>query len=175
MSGRRLTPQPDAEATGGAGPAGPGADIELFARTLWSEAAGESLRGIEAVAAVVMNRAATLTEGAINDACRSFACWSPDNPDLARIADLKAGAGSAAELLFTTCLRIARRAVAGLLEDLTGGATHYHDRSTLPDWTTGREMAAEIGSRLFYKGLPDKGLPDDEGGKDKGGGPRVPS
>ena len=49
---------------------------------------------------------------------------------------LKAGAGSTAELLFTTCLRIARRAVAGLLEDLTGGATHYHDRSTLPDWTS---------------------------------------
>jgi hypothetical protein len=170
MSGRRLTPQPDAEAAGGAGPAGPGADIELFARTLWSEAAGESLRGIEAVAAVVMNRAAMLTEGAIDDACRSFACWSPDNPDLVQIAGLKAGAGSAAELLFTTCLRIARRAVAGLLEDLTGGATHYHDRSTLPDWTTGREMAAEIGSRLFYKGLPD-----DEGGQDKIGRPRVPS
>jgi N-acetylmuramoyl-L-alanine amidase len=136
MSGRRLTPQPDAEGKGGAGPAGPGADIELFARTLWSEAAGESLRGVEAVAAVVMNRAATLTEGAIDDACRSFACWSPDNPDL-----------------------------AGLLEDLTGGATHYHDRSTLPDWTAGREMAAEIGNRLFYKGFPD----------DKNAGPGVPS
>jgi N-acetylmuramoyl-L-alanine amidase len=165
-----LTPQPDAEGMGGAGPAGPGADIELFARTLWSEAAGESLRGVEAVAAVVMNRAAALTEGAIDDACRSFACWSPDNPDLARIAGLKAGAGSTAELLFTTCLRIARRAVAGLLEDLTGGATHYHDRSTLPDWTTGREMAAEIGNRLFYKGLPD-----DRDGKDKNAGPGVPS
>ena len=146
------------------------ADIELFARTLWSEAAGESLRGIEAVAAVVMNRAAALTEGAIDDACRSFACWSPDNPDLAQIDALKAGAGSAAELLFTTCLRIARRAVAGLLEDLTGGATHYHDRSTLPDWTAGREMAAEIGNRLFYKGVPD-----DNGGGDKAAGPRVPS
>lgn len=165
MSGRRLTPQPDAEGTGGAGPAGPGADIELFARTLWGEAAGESLRGVEAVAAVVMNRAAALTEGAIDDACRSFACWSPSNPDLVKIAGLKAGAGSTAELLFTTCLRIARRAVAGLLEDLTGGATHYHDRSTLPDWTAGREMAAEIGNRLFYKGLAE----------DKGTGPGVPS
>jgi N-acetylmuramoyl-L-alanine amidase len=172
MSGRRLMPQPDAEGTGGAAPVGFGsvADIELFARTLWSEAAGESLRGVEAVAAVVMNRAATLTEGAIDDACRSFACWSSDNPDLARIAGLKAGAGSTAELLFTTCLRIARRAVAGLLEDLTGGATHYHDRSTLPDWTAGREMAAEIGNRLFYKGLPD-----DKGGKDMDAGPGAPS
>ena len=62
------------------------------------------------------------------------------------------GAASAAELLFTTCLRIARRAVAGLLEDPTGGATRYHDRSTLPDWTSGREPTAEIGNRLFYPG-----------------------
>jgi hypothetical protein len=30
------------------------ADIGLFARTLWGEAAGESVRGIEALAAVVM-------------------------------------------------------------------------------------------------------------------------
>ena len=60
--------------------------------------------------------------------------------------------GVADELLFTTCLRIARRAVAGLLEDPTGGATRYHDRSTLPDWTSGREPTAEIGNRLFYAG-----------------------
>ena len=166
MSGRRLTPQPDAAGggMGGAGQTGLGADIELFARTLWSEAAGESLRGIEAVAAVVMNRAAALTEGVIDDACRSFACWSRDDPDPLPTTGLTAGTGSAAELLFSTCLRVARRAVAGLLEDMTGGATHYHDRSTLPDWTAGREVAAEIGNRLFYKGLPE----------DKGG-PKVPS
>jgi N-acetylmuramoyl-L-alanine amidase len=66
---------------------------------------------------------------------------------------LRSGAGSAGELLFTTCLRIARRAVAGLLEDPTGGATMFHNRSTLPDWTSGQAPTAEIGNRLFYADL----------------------
>jgi hypothetical protein len=126
------------------------ADIELFARTLWGEAGGESVRGIEALAAVVMNRAALSPGRSVVDACRGFPCWSHENPDRPRMLGLKAGAGSAGELLFSTCLRIARRAVAGLLEDPTGGATLYHDRSTLPDWTSGRGPTAEIGNRLFY-------------------------
>lgn len=153
MNRRRLMPQPESAGACGGGNSTGCADIELFARTLWGESAGESVRGIEALAAVVMNRAATLAGGSVDEACRGFSCWSGDNPDRARMLGLKAGAGSAGELLFTTCLRIARRAVAGLLEDLTGGATLYHDRSTLPDWASGRESTAEIGNRLFYAGL----------------------
>jgi N-acetylmuramoyl-L-alanine amidase len=148
MNRRRLTPRQSAAAE----PVVISADIELFARTLWGEAAGESVRGIEALAAVVMNRAALPPGRSVDDACRGFPCWSHDNPDRQRMLGLKAGAGSAGELLFTTCLRIARRAVAGLLEDPTGGATLYHDRSTLPDWTSGRGPTAEIGNRLFYPG-----------------------
>jgi N-acetylmuramoyl-L-alanine amidase len=151
MNRRRLMPQPDPAGAIGGNSKG-SADIELFARTLWGESAGESVRGIEAVAAVVMNRAATLAGGSIDEACRGFPCWRPCNPDLPRMLGLKAGAGSAGELLFTTCLRIARRAVAGVLEDSTGGARLYHDRSILPDWTRGREPTAEIGNRLFYAG-----------------------
>jgi N-acetylmuramoyl-L-alanine amidase len=156
MIRRRLMPQPAAADVVTAGPANACADIDLFARTLWGEAGGESVRGIEALAAVVMNRAALLPGRSVEDSCRSFACWSGDNPSRERMLGLKAaaqgGTASAAELLFTTCLRIARRAVAGLLEDPTGGATLYHDRQDLPDWTSGREPAAEIGSRLFYAG-----------------------
>lgn len=149
MNRRKLMPQTDpASAVGGTLKGR--ADIELFARTLWGESAGESVRGIEAVAAVVMNRAATLAGGSIDEACRGFSCWNDSNPDRPRMLGLKAGAGSVGELLYTTCLRIARRAVAGVLEDPTGGATLYHDRSTLPDWTRGREPIAEIGNRLFY-------------------------
>ena len=152
MMRRRLVPQPPA--ADAADPVVKSADIDLFARTLWGESAGESMRGIEALAAVVMNRAASLPGRSVEDACRSFACWGDDNPGRSRMLELggtaRGGAASAAELLFTTCLRIARRAVAGLLEDPTAGATRYHDRSTLPDWASGREPTAEIGNRLFY-------------------------
>jgi N-acetylmuramoyl-L-alanine amidase len=154
MNRRRLVPQPPAADAAEA--VVKSADIDLFARTLWGESAGESVRGIEALAAVVMNRAALLPGRSIDDSCRGFDCWSDDNPSRTRMLGLKTatqgGAASAAELLFTTCLRIARRAVAGLLEDPTGCATLYHDRSTLPDWTIGREPTAEIGNRLFYSG-----------------------
>jgi N-acetylmuramoyl-L-alanine amidase len=150
MNRRRLTPRPPA--FDAVEPAVISADIELFARTLWGEAGGESVRGIEALAAVVMNRAAVPPGRSIDEACRGFPCWNPENPDRPRMLGLKAGAGPAGDLLFTTCLRIARRAVAGLLDDPTGGATLYHDRSTLPDWTSGRVPTAEIGNRLFYTG-----------------------
>ena len=122
------------------------------------EAAGESVRGIEALAAVVMNRAALLPGRSLEDACRGFPCWNHDNPVRSRMLGLKArarpgGDASADTLLFTTCLRIARRAVVGLIEDPTFGATRYHDRSTLPDWTSGQAPTAEIGNRLFYADL----------------------
>ena len=82
--------------------------------------------GIEALAAVVMNRAALLPGRSLKDACRGFPCWSHDNPVRSRMLGLKTpdrgptgGDASADTLLFTTCLRIARRAVVGLIEDPT--------------------------------------------------------
>ncbi|HYI71280.1 MAG TPA: hypothetical protein VEX87_16110, partial [Skermanella sp.] len=107
MNRRRLMPQPDPDGAIG-GNSKRHADIELFARTLWGESAGESIRGIEAVAAAVMNRATALAGGSIDEACRSFPCWNAGNPDRSRLLGLKPGSGSAGELLFTTCLRIAR-------------------------------------------------------------------
>ena len=54
------------------------------------------MRGIEALAAVVMNRAALPPGGSVEDACWSFACWSDDNPSRSRMLGLKSGGGSAA-------------------------------------------------------------------------------
>ena len=69
MNRRKLMPQPAARVPlPPEPPPMPDADIELFARTLWGEAAGESMRGIEALAAVVMNRAALLP-GAFDRRC----------------------------------------------------------------------------------------------------------
>ena len=103
MNRRRLTPRPPA--VDAVEPAVISADIELFARTLWGEAGGESVRGIEALAAVVMNRAAVPPGRSVDEACRGFPCWNPENPDRPRMLGLKAGARPAGDLLFTTCLR----------------------------------------------------------------------
>jgi len=133
------------------------AEIDVLARTLWGEARGEPVRGIEAVAAVVVNRvrAARAPSGprwwGVDpvSVCRApfqFSCWNPNDPNRAKIV-----AVTDADPVFAACKRIAARALAGALPDPTGGATHYHTRSVLPRWAAGCAPCAEIGSHLFYR------------------------
>lgn len=131
--------------------------VDVLARTLWGEARGEPVRGIEAVAAVVLNRVAVARAaggdwwwgGSIVEVCRKpfqFACWLPGDPNREKL--LAVGPGDPA---FRMCLRIARRAVAGRLADPTGGATHYHARTVAPYWSHGLTPCAEIGNHVFYR------------------------
>ncbi|MBI1206781.1 MAG: cell wall hydrolase [Azospirillum sp.] len=129
--------------------------IETLARTLWGEARGEPVRGIEAVAAVVLNRVAVARRqggfwwgNSIVEVCRKpwqFSCWNPDDVNRPKMLAVKTG-----EPMFDVCLRVARRAVAGLIADPTLGATHYHHRSVHPEWAKGRAPSAVIGVHLFY-------------------------
>ncbi len=128
---------------------------DILARTIYGEARGETLRGKEAVAAVVLNRVARTEErgrywwgGDIAEVCTKpwqFSCWNPGDPNREKI--LAAQPGTKA---FNCCRRIARRAVAGALKDPTGGATHYHHKALNPPWAKGRAPSAEIGDHLFY-------------------------
>ncbi|WP_084536686.1 cell wall hydrolase [Azospirillum halopraeferens] len=131
------------------------AAVDTLARTLWGEARGEPVRGIEAVAAVVVNRVRRAERrGGLwwgNDiiaVCRKprqFSCWNADDPNRPKLL-----AVTAADPVFATCLRVARRAVAGLLPDPTGGATHYHRIGITPSWSIGHAPCAEIGRHVFY-------------------------
>lgn len=128
---------------------------DILARTIYGEARGEPVRGQEAVAAVIVNRAAfaALRGGYwwgadVTAICRKpyqFSCWNAKDPNRARIE-----AVGEDDPLFQTCLRIARRALAGSLADPTCGATHYHTKSVYPKWARGRAPCAEIGNHLFY-------------------------
>lgn len=140
-------------------PPAPGAPVELavdtLARTLWGEARGESVRGIEAVAAVVVNRVRVAERrggfwwgDSVVAVCRKpcqFSCWNADEPNRPKLL-----AVTADDPVFATCLRVARRAVAGLLDDPTGGATHYHALGLHPDWAATHCPSAEIGRHVFY-------------------------
>ncbi len=124
--------------------------VDVLARTLYGEARGEPVRGIEAVAAVVANR---VRRGGwwgrdVVSVClkpRQFSCWNPDDPNRPLIEKV-----GPSDPVFAICLRVARRAVAGALDDPTRGATHYHARSAWPYWARGRAPSAEIGNHLFY-------------------------
>lgn len=132
-----------------------GREIDVLARTIYGEARGEPVRGKEAVAAVVLNRArrARLRGGywwgdGIEGVCLKpwqFSCWNDVDPNREKLDRV-----DAANSVFKTCLRVARRAVGGVLKDPTEGATHYHAIGIEPPWARGRTPAANIGRHLFY-------------------------
>jgi spore germination cell wall hydrolase CwlJ-like protein len=129
---------------------------EILALTLWGEADGRPVRAMEAVACVVMNRVrlAALPGGpthlgqGVVAVCRApfqFACWHPGHPRRRAIAELRGDADLGA------CRRVAARALAGVLRDPTGGATHYHAAEALPRWALGQVPTAETGGLVFYR------------------------
>jgi len=130
-------------------------DIDVLARTLYGEARGETVRGKEAVACVIMNRVRRAQDrggywwgNTIEGVCLKpwqFSCWIEGDPNLEKIKAVKAG-----HKVFDSCLRIARRTVSKCLDDITFGATHYHTQNVNPPWSRGRPACLEIGRHLFY-------------------------
>ncbi|MDW3205726.1 MAG: cell wall hydrolase [Alphaproteobacteria bacterium] len=131
--------------------------IDTLARTIWGEARADSVRGKEAVAAVVMNRVKRARSqfgfdwwgGTVVEACLGpdqFDCWrrSPEaRRDLMNVRP--------DDPVFAVCRRIACRAVRGALVDPTSGAVRYHRAHEMPWWAHGLEPTVVIGRRLFYR------------------------
>ena len=132
-------------------------EIDTLARTLWGEARGEGVPGMEAVANVILNRVKCADEkggkfwwgGNIIQVCQKpyqFSCWNRSDPNFRKLQ-----AVDEKDLYFATALRIARRAAAGTIEDSTNNATHYHARGIDPYWARGETPVAAIGNHIFYK------------------------
>jgi N-acetylmuramoyl-L-alanine amidase len=127
---------------------------DVLARTIWGEARSESVRAMEAVAAVILNRVASAREGrswwgsTIIAVCRAplqFSCWNLSDPNRRLVDQVTED-----DRVFPICQRIARRAITGGLADPTGGATHYHALGTAPVWADGHIPCARIGRHVFY-------------------------
>lgn len=135
-----------------------GSDIDILARTVYGEARGESISGQEAIASVVLNRVEFSKKrggywwgNTIAGVCQKpwqFSCWNARDPNLPVIKAIKDS-----DLAFCICKRIALRAIAGLLEDQTSGATHYHTKQLRPKWSIGKIPCAELGSHVFYNDI----------------------
>ncbi|MDV7341732.1 cell wall hydrolase [Terasakiella sp. A23] len=133
--------------------------IDTLARTLYGEARGEKVRGLEAVAAVIINRVEKAIQrggywwGAdVENVCLrpwQFSCWNVNDPNREKILTI-----DGKNKIFATCCRIARRAVFGALKDPTKGATHYHRTGLLPAWARNQIPCAEVGHHVFYKDIP---------------------
>jgi N-acetylmuramoyl-L-alanine amidase len=147
---------------------------EILALTLYAEAGTRPVRALEALAALVVNRArAVLADDharlrfapglrwqpepgqealwplLLGPVCRApfqFPCWNPRHARHSVLRQLPVG-----DAALAVCRRIAARAAAGTLADPTGGATHLHPVEELPAWAVGQEALAEIGGLVFYR------------------------
>jgi spore germination cell wall hydrolase CwlJ-like protein len=127
-----------------------GAQWECLAEALYFEARGESVRGMFAVAEVIMNRVDSARFpntlcGVINQGTgRKFACQFTYTCD------------GAAEVIHEPAAwakvgKVARLMIDGAPRRLTDGATHYHTRAVSPRWARVFPRTTTIGSHHFYR------------------------
>jgi N-acetylmuramoyl-L-alanine amidase len=129
-------------------------DIDILARTLYGEARGEDVRGMQAVAWVVVNRARrgpprfkSSIVGVVT-APHQFSCWNASDPNAKLCA-----AVSEKDPLFALATYAAAGVLSGEVRDMTGGADHYHAdwMRPFPTWTRAMTKTAVIGNHIFYK------------------------
>lgn len=130
-------------------------ELDVLARTLYGEARGEGAGGMQAVANVVMNRVKfAQAQGGfwwgnnVIQVCQKpyqFSCWNRSDPNFRKLQAVEES-----DLYFATARRVGARALAGTLDDLTNGATHYHAQGYAPYWAKGVEPTATIGRHVFY-------------------------
>lgn len=128
---------------------------DILARTIWGEARNQGIAGMQAVAAVILNRAARPGWWGhdVKSVClknRQFAAWNFDDPNRNKMLAL-----TDADPAYRQCLEVADEALSGNLIDPTGGATHYHTTAIVPYWAKGETPSCVIGDHVFYK-EPDK-------------------
>jgi hypothetical protein len=122
--------------------------IELF-----DQAGGESVRVIEALAAVLANRLqdgiACALHSALDDRASPWRTGSAARrPPLLPIQSILS---VESEQRFQICRRVARRCLGGSLPDPTAGATAFHRQGEHPAWAEGLLPVAEFEPFLFYR------------------------
>ncbi len=131
-------------------------EIDVLARTIWGEARGEGLSGMNAVACVILNRVEAARKlggywwgNNVMQVCQKpyqFSCWNKNDANYKKLILV-----DDEDIYFASAKRVARRAMLGFLKDESKGATHYHARNILPDWARERKPTAMIGRHVFYK------------------------
>lgn len=125
---------------------------DTLARTIWGEARGEGSIGMQAVAAVILNRLQVSKEkgkfwwgNSLIEICQKpyqFSCWNRDDPNYRKVLNV-----DRRDKIFAKAYDIARCC----LPDPTNGATHYHARGIYPFWSRHQKPTAIIGHHIFYR------------------------
>jgi len=122
---------------------------DYMARTIYGEARGEGVKGMQAVANVIMNRvkAGGWYGASVKDVVLKpyqFSCWNENDPNRLIIKN-------ANQAQLKQAREIAEKVISGELPDITAGATHYYAKSiSAPYWTKSMKKVATVGSHYFY-------------------------
>jgi N-acetylmuramoyl-L-alanine amidase len=117
--------------------------IEPLAVRLLALAGDQSVRTVEALAAVLTNQG---DEGALSLDDASAICPPGGEASAWQEAGRTESNGK-----FSLCRRVARRAVRRSLLDPTGGANAFHRIDASPGWSRRSLPVATFGSFLFYR------------------------
>jgi spore germination cell wall hydrolase CwlJ-like protein len=128
-------------------------DLDVYARTVWGEARGEGLDGMQAVAAVIWNRVKSPRWWGkdVQSVCLKpfqFSCWNMSDPNRDKLL-----AVTAKDPQFAEALDICAQALAGNLADPTNGANSYYSSASMapPYWALSIQPTAKIGNHVFYR------------------------
>lgn len=134
--------------------------------TLFGEAGGEGVTGMQTVASVIMNRRNYYQAHAkggqtvkLSDVCLAryqFSFWNDKrNWTVQNIESWASKLNSANARAWNKCLEIARQAIAGSLKDVTNGATFYYatwmdKKGKAPAWARGRNYKVVGNHKIVY-------------------------
>jgi spore germination cell wall hydrolase CwlJ-like protein len=111
-------------------------------KNIYHEARGEGVAGMQAVAAVTLNRAAQTGES-VCDVVYARKQFSWTNTTKGRNKPIE---GDTSVLYI-----VVAQAMSGAMQDITGGATHYHTKHVNPVWRKALNKVAVINNHIFYR------------------------
>ena len=128
-------------------------DLETLALTLWGEGRGEHVLGRAAIACVILNRVSARSwyGNTIKEVCLKgwqFSAWNANDPN----RDKMLGVSERNEK-YIECKAIAALAIAGALNDVARGSTHYHVAGLTPDWSRGKRPVFMLGNHSFFNNI----------------------
>ncbi len=126
--------------------------LVCLARTVYWEAKGEGVAGMEAVASVVINRlaaegfpatlCAVVMDGQEKATCQ-FGWWCDGKSDTATEPEQ-----------YAMALDVARRALNQELDDRTEGALYFAAGGSRPEWTSSMVETLAVGDHVFFRPEP---------------------
>lgn len=111
-------------------------------KNIYHEARGEGVAGMQAVAAVTLNRAAQANTS-VCDVVYARKQFSWTNTAKGRNKPMT---GDTAMVY-----AVVAQAMSGTMLDITGGATHYHTKAVKPVWRKQLKTLLTINNHIFYR------------------------